>query len=140
MFKVLKPTIFDNKKIIYMYIAYCGTQCYNVREIKVARLAKPPRVIVFADKDGKEPFTEWLYGLKDVMGRKRILVRITRLAILETVNRLVRVLVNYECSLGLAIGFISGKMQRTLLSCSVAATKGARHKTSKRQKPIGGSI
>jgi putative component of toxin-antitoxin plasmid stabilization module len=45
----------------------------------VARLAKPPRVIVFADKDGKEPFTEWLYGLKDVMGRKRILVRITRL-------------------------------------------------------------
>ncbi|WP_169309149.1 hypothetical protein [Desulforhopalus sp. IMCC35007] len=44
----------------------------------MARLAKPPRVIVFADKDGKEPFTEWLYGLKDVMGRKRILVRITR--------------------------------------------------------------
>jgi putative addiction module killer protein len=45
----------------------------------VARLAKPSRVIVFADKDGKEPFTEWLYGLKDVMGRKRILIRITRL-------------------------------------------------------------
>jgi hypothetical protein len=39
----------------------------------VARLAKPPRVIIFADKDGKEPFTEWLYGLKDVMGRKRSL-------------------------------------------------------------------
>lgn len=45
----------------------------------MARLAKPPRVIVFADKDGKEPFTEWLCGLKDVMGCKRILVRITRL-------------------------------------------------------------
>lgn len=45
----------------------------------MARLAKPPRVIVFADKNGKEPFTQWLYGLKDVMGRKRILIRITRL-------------------------------------------------------------
>ncbi|NOR24480.1 MAG: type II toxin-antitoxin system RelE/ParE family toxin [Desulforhopalus sp.] len=42
----------------------------------MARLAKPPRVIVFADKNGKEPFTQWLYGLKDVMGRKRILIRI----------------------------------------------------------------
>ena len=48
-------------------------------EGKLARLAKPSRVIVFADKDGKEPFTEWLYELKDVMGRKRILIRITRL-------------------------------------------------------------
>ncbi len=45
----------------------------------MARLAKPPRVIVFADKNGKEPFTQWLYGLKDIMGRKRILIRITRL-------------------------------------------------------------
>ncbi len=45
----------------------------------MASLAKPPRVIVFADKNGKEPFTQWLYGLKDVMGRKRILIRITRL-------------------------------------------------------------
>lgn len=45
----------------------------------MARLAKPKRVIVFADKDGDEPFTEWLYGLKDSMGRKRILIRTTRL-------------------------------------------------------------
>lgn len=34
----------------------------------MARLAKPKRVIVFADQDGNEPFTDWLYGLKDSMG------------------------------------------------------------------------
>ncbi len=45
----------------------------------MARLAKPTRVIVFADKNGNEPFTKWLYGLKDSVGRKRILIRITRL-------------------------------------------------------------
>jgi len=45
----------------------------------VARLAKPTRVIVFAEKNGNEPFTQWLYDLKDSMGRKRILIRITRL-------------------------------------------------------------
>jgi putative addiction module killer protein len=45
----------------------------------MARLAKPKRVIVFADEKGDEPFTQWLYGLKDSMGRKRILIRITRL-------------------------------------------------------------
>lgn len=36
-------------------------------------------VIVYADEQGKEPFTDWLYGLRDVMGRKRILARIARL-------------------------------------------------------------
>jgi putative addiction module killer protein len=45
----------------------------------VARLAKPTRVIVFAEKNGNEPFTQWLYDLKDSVGRKRILIRITRL-------------------------------------------------------------
>ena len=45
----------------------------------MARLAKPTRVIVFAEKDGNEPFTQWLYDLKDSVGRKRILIRITRL-------------------------------------------------------------
>ncbi|EKD35574.1 MAG: Addiction module killer protein [uncultured bacterium] len=45
----------------------------------MARLAKPTRVIVFAEKNGNEPFTQWLYDLKDSMGRKRILIRITRL-------------------------------------------------------------
>lgn len=45
----------------------------------MARLAKPTKVIVFADKSGNEPFTQWLYGLKDVVVRKRILIRISRL-------------------------------------------------------------
>ncbi len=45
----------------------------------MARLAKPKRVIVYVDKEGNEPFTNWLYGLKDGMGRKRVLIRITRL-------------------------------------------------------------
>lgn len=45
----------------------------------MARLAKPTRVIVFAEKNGNEPFTQWLYELKDSVGRKRILIRITRL-------------------------------------------------------------
>ena len=39
----------------------------------------PKQVIVYAKESGKEPFTEWLYGLRDVMGRKRILARISRL-------------------------------------------------------------
>jgi putative addiction module killer protein len=46
----------------------------------VARLARPKQVIVYADADGYEPFTDWLYGLRDTMGRKRILARIARLA------------------------------------------------------------
>ncbi len=41
--------------------------------------AKPKQVIVYADADGKEPFTDWFNGLRDVMGRKRILIRLTRL-------------------------------------------------------------
>ena len=39
----------------------------------------PKQVIVYAKKNGKEPFTEWLYSLRDVMGRKRILSRVSRL-------------------------------------------------------------
>ena len=45
----------------------------------MARLAKPKRVIVYADQEGNEPFTDWLYGLKDSMGRKRDLIRLARL-------------------------------------------------------------
>jgi putative addiction module killer protein len=41
--------------------------------------ATPKRVIIYAKENGKEPFTEWLYGLRDVMGRKRILARVSRL-------------------------------------------------------------
>lgn len=37
------------------------------------------QVIVYAKENGKEPFTEWLYSLWDVMGRKCILARVSRL-------------------------------------------------------------
>lgn len=54
--------------------------------------AKPKSVIVYADEKGKEPFTDWLYGLRDIMGRKRILTRIARLnkAILGIVSLLAK--------------------------------------------------
>ena len=45
----------------------------------MASEAKPKRVIIYVDETGKEPFTEWLYALRDIMGRKRILARVTRL-------------------------------------------------------------
>lgn len=40
---------------------------------------KPKNVIAYVDARGKEPFTEWLLKLRDVMGLKRILARIARL-------------------------------------------------------------
>jgi putative addiction module killer protein len=42
-------------------------------------MTKPMNVIVYADKDGHEPFTQWLFNLRDSMGRKRIFARIARL-------------------------------------------------------------
>lgn len=45
----------------------------------MADAGMPKRVIVYANPNGKEPFTEWLYGLHDGMGRKRILARVSRL-------------------------------------------------------------
>jgi putative addiction module killer protein len=45
----------------------------------MASEAKPKQVIVYGDESGKEPFTESLYDLCDVIGRKRILARVARL-------------------------------------------------------------
>jgi putative addiction module killer protein len=42
-------------------------------------VAKPKHVIVYSNANGQEPFTNWLYGLRDIMGRKRILARVARL-------------------------------------------------------------
>ena len=39
----------------------------------------PKRVVAYADSNGQEPFTDWLNGLRDVIGRKRILARVSRL-------------------------------------------------------------
>lgn len=44
------------------------------------RLVQEKQIIVYSDETGTEPFSEWIDSLKDVMGRKRILVRIERLA------------------------------------------------------------
>jgi putative addiction module killer protein len=41
--------------------------------------ARPKSVIVYATPSEEEPFTDWLNNLRDVMGRKRILARISRL-------------------------------------------------------------
>jgi putative addiction module killer protein len=48
-------------------------------ERSVANIAKPKRFIVYADANGVEPFIDWLNGLRDIMGRKRILARVARL-------------------------------------------------------------
>ncbi len=36
-------------------------------------------IIVYSDKNGKEPFTKWLHGLKDARSRRRILTRLRRI-------------------------------------------------------------
>lgn len=51
------------------------------------------------------------------------------MATLVAVNQSARVSANYDCSLGLVIGFISVKTLKTLLSCSAAGTKVASNKT-----------
>ena len=38
------------------------------------------RVIVYKSEDRREPFTDWLYSLKDKVTQKRILVRLKRIA------------------------------------------------------------
>lgn len=45
----------------------------------MTEITTPKHVVIFAKSNGKEPFTDWLYGLRDVMGRKRILARVSRL-------------------------------------------------------------
>lgn len=45
----------------------------------LAETATPKQVKVYADLDGNEPFTEWLYKLRDLLARQRILARIGRI-------------------------------------------------------------
>ncbi len=46
----------------------------------MAQPATPKTVIIYADKTGIEPFTKWLEGLRDVQARRRILIRLRRVA------------------------------------------------------------
>jgi putative addiction module killer protein len=39
----------------------------------------PKQVIFYADDSGREPFTEWLDNLRNIIGRQRILTRLARL-------------------------------------------------------------
>ncbi len=41
--------------------------------------AQPKQVIVFADRNGYEPFTAWLEALRDLKGKQRIQARLRRL-------------------------------------------------------------
>jgi putative addiction module killer protein len=49
-------------------------------EESLGKAGQPKQVIVYAAGDATEPFTYWLENLRDVIGRKRILARIARLA------------------------------------------------------------
>ena len=44
----------------------------------MAEIAQPKQVVVFADRTGKEPFTDWLEGLRDPTARRRLLSRLRR--------------------------------------------------------------
>ena len=102
----------------------------------MARLAKPTRVIVFAEKDGNEPFTQWLYDLKDSVGRKRILIRITRLeqgnyGDCEPVGKGVSELRMFF--LGQAIGYIS-EMAENIVVLLCGGDKGSQQQDIKKAK------
>lgn len=45
----------------------------------MTQATEPKTVIVYQDDKGKEPFTDWLNGLRDQKGRRFILKRIGRL-------------------------------------------------------------
>jgi putative addiction module killer protein len=61
-------------------LAYLESHLSTEEVENVADAATPKRVIVYADAQGKEPFTLWLNGLRDRVRRTRILARVARLA------------------------------------------------------------
>lgn len=40
---------------------------------------QPKTLVIYADNNGYEPFTEWLEGLRDTKGKQRIQARLRRL-------------------------------------------------------------
>ncbi len=44
----------------------------------MGEIAQPKQVVIYADRTGKEPFTEWLEGLRDPTVRRRMLTRLRR--------------------------------------------------------------
>lgn len=45
----------------------------------MAATDQPKQVLIYADAEGHEPFTQWLTKLRDTVGRKRIFARLRRL-------------------------------------------------------------
>jgi putative addiction module killer protein len=45
----------------------------------VVRIVKPKQIVFYADKNGDEPFQSWLEALRDKQGRRRIIMRLSRL-------------------------------------------------------------
>ena len=105
--------------------------------------ATPKQVIVYARDSGEEPFTSWLYGLRDVVGRRRILARVSRLqqgnyGDCEPVGEGVREL-RLFFGPGYRVYFGEQGNAIVVLLCG-AATRTAKAKTFSRRKPIGRSI
>ena len=44
------------------------------------QIVKPKTVIIYADENGYEPYTEWFNGLRDTKGKSRIEIRLQRLS------------------------------------------------------------
>jgi putative addiction module killer protein len=44
----------------------------------MAQSVTPKTIIAYADAKGREPFTEWLQGLKDIEAKRRVVARLRR--------------------------------------------------------------
>ncbi len=102
----------------------------------------PKQVIVYAKESGKEPFTEWLYSLRDVIVRKRSLPAFPgcNKETMEIVSRSAKGLASCDYFSVPATGFISERRITKSSSCSAVATREAKAKTLNKTKPIGRSI
>ena len=70
----------SNKTVAFSVVANYGMQIGTEEgDDSVSGETTARQVIVYADESGREPFKDWLYSLRDVAGRKRILARLSRL-------------------------------------------------------------
>ena len=63
-------------------IANYSLHMYSMRQTEriqwVAETTQPKQVVIFVDRTGKEPFMDWLEGLRAPTARRRILTRLRR--------------------------------------------------------------
>lgn len=75
------PSFQNKKTLAFRLDAYYNTHIDGFGKGRIlGREARQKNVIAYAGRNGVEPFTIWLEGLRDAEGRRRILVRITRVA------------------------------------------------------------